>query len=84
MSFVTIPFFSAPGFHLLLFSNSSFSPLIATMPALDIDMVSRLGHDLHPASTGLMSEGEVCPWTLFLTMALTLLKGKPRERQTHR
>lgn len=45
------------------------------MPALDIDMVSRLGHDLHPAQTGGLAEGEVCPWTLFLTMALTLLKG---------
>jgi hypothetical protein len=50
------------------------------MPALDIDMVSRLGHDLHPTSAGLMAEGEVCPWTLFLTMALTLLKGKNRTR----
>jgi hypothetical protein len=47
------------------------------MPALDIEMVSRLGHDLHPLSNGLggLAEGEVCPWTLFLTMALTLLKG---------
>ena len=45
--------------------------------ALDLDLVSRLGHDLHPhpGSSGL-AEGEVCPWTLFLTMALTLLKGK--------
>lgn len=45
------------------------------MPALDLEMINRLGHDLHPTSTGLMAEEEVCPWTLFLTMALTLLKG---------
>ena len=30
--------------------------------------------ELHP-TTDLMSETEVCPWTLFLTMSLTLLKG---------
>ena len=47
------------------------------MPALDLDMIGRLGRDLHTTShTGLMAEDEVCPWTLFLTMALTLLKGK--------
>ena len=46
------------------------------MPALDLDMIGRLGRDLHTTShTGLMAEDEVCPWTLFLTMALTLLKG---------
>jgi len=44
-------------------------------PALDLDLVSRLGHDLHPHPGGNgLGEGEVCPWTLFLTMALTLLK----------
>jgi len=45
------------------------------MPALDINMIETLGRELHPAHSGLMSEGEVCPWTLFLTMSLTLLKG---------
>jgi hypothetical protein len=45
------------------------------MPALDLELINHLGRELHPASTGLMSEDEVCPWTLFLTMALTLLKG---------
>ena len=45
------------------------------MPALDLELISHLGRELHPTSTGLMSEDEVCPWTLFLTMALTLLKG---------
>merc|ERR1711881_374280 len=33
-----------------------------------------LSRELHPTSD-LMSETEVCPWTLFLTMSLTLLKG---------
>jgi len=45
------------------------------MPALDISMIETLGRELHPPHTGLMSEAEVCPWTLFLTMSLTLLKG---------
>ena len=45
------------------------------MPALDINLINQLGHDLHTASPGYMGEDEVCPWTLFLTMALTLLKG---------
>ena len=45
------------------------------MPALDLAMIDQLGRDLHPPHTGLMTEDEVCPWTLFLTMALTLLKG---------
>ena len=50
-------------------------------PALDLDLVSRLGHDLHPHPGGnALAEGEVCPWTLFLTMALTLLKGKALDR----
>jgi len=44
------------------------------MPALDINMIESLSRELHP-STDLMSETEVCPWTLFLTMSLTLLKG---------
>jgi len=44
------------------------------MPALDLHMIDTLGRALHPASD-LMSETEVCPWTLFLTMSLTLLKG---------
>jgi len=45
------------------------------MPALDINLVQQLGRDLHSVSPGYMGEDEVCPWTLFLTMALTLLKG---------
>jgi len=45
------------------------------MPALDINLVQQLGRDLHTVSPGYMGEDEVCPWTLFLTMALTLLKG---------
>jgi len=44
------------------------------MPALDINMIESLSRELHP-TTNLMSETEVCPWTLFLTMSLTLLKG---------
>merc|ERR1712217_493017 len=44
------------------------------MPALDIHMIESLSRELHP-TTDLMSETEVCPWTLFLTMSLTLLKG---------
>jgi hypothetical protein len=44
------------------------------MPALDIHMIESLSRELHPTSD-LMSETEVCPWTLFLTMSLTLLKG---------
>jgi len=44
------------------------------MPALDIAMIDSLSKSLHPTSD-LMSETEVCPWTLFLTMSLTLLKG---------
>lgn len=44
------------------------------MPALDINMIQSLSRELHP-TTDLMSETEVCPWTLFLTMSLTLLKG---------
>ena len=46
------------------------------MPALDINLVQQLGRDLHSVSPGYMGEDEVCPWTLFLTMALTLLKGE--------
>merc|ERR1712168_793267 len=37
-------------------------------------MIESLSRELHP-TTDLMSETEVCPWTLFLTMSLTLLKG---------
>jgi len=44
------------------------------MPALDINMIDTLSKSLHPTSN-VMSETEVCPWTLFLTMSLTLLKG---------
>ena len=67
-------------FHFLLF----ISIIVIMPPALDLDLVSRLGHDLHPhpGSNGL-GEGEVCPWTLFLTMALTLLKGKRGGLRTH-
>jgi len=45
------------------------------MPALDFSLIEQLGRDLHTTSPGIISEDEVCPWTLFLTMALTLLKG---------
>lgn len=38
-------------------------------------MIDTLSRELHPVNTGLMQETEVCPWTLFLTMSLTLLKG---------
>jgi len=52
----------------------------AMAPTLDLEMVNSLGRHLHPGSghaNGLLvsEEEEVCPWTLFLTMALTLLKG---------
>jgi hypothetical protein len=47
------------------------------MPALDFALIEQLGRDLHTTSPGVMSEDQVCPWTLFLTMALTLLKGNP-------
>lgn len=53
----------------------------AKMPALDLELINQLGRDLHPSPNGLMAEDEVCPWTLFLTMALTLLKGKSIGRQ---
>jgi hypothetical protein len=45
------------------------------MPAMDLALIESLGRDLHSHSPGYMGEDEVCPWTLFLTMALTLLKG---------
>jgi hypothetical protein len=45
------------------------------MPAMDLALIDKLGRDLHSHSPGYMREDEVCPWTLFLTMALTLLKG---------
>jgi len=44
------------------------------MPALDLSMINSLSRELHP-TTDMLSETEVCPWTLFLTMSLTLLKG---------
>merc|ERR1712025_453776 len=37
--------------------------------------IESLSRQIHPANTNLMAETEVCPWTLFLTMGLTLLKG---------
>jgi hypothetical protein len=45
------------------------------MPHLDFSLIEQLGRDLHTTSPGVMSEDQICPWTLFLTMALTLLKG---------
>lgn len=45
------------------------------MPAMDLALIQSLGRDLHHHSPGYIGEDEVCPWTLFLTMALTLLKG---------
>jgi len=45
------------------------------MPAMDLALIQSLGRDLHSHSPGYIGEDEVCPWTLFLTMALTLLKG---------
>ena len=59
----------------------SFFPrkIISTMPPLDLEMINQLGRDLHPVPNGLMGEEEVCPWTLFLTMALTLLKGEGKR-----
>ena len=46
------------------------------MPALDINLINQLGRDIHSAGPGYMGENEACPWTLFLTTALTILKGK--------
>ena len=46
------------------------------MPALDFSLIDQLGRDLHASTPGVLSEDQICPWTLFLTMALTLLKGK--------
>ena len=46
------------------------------MPAMDLALIQSLGRELHSHSPGFIGEDEVCPWTLFLTMALTLLKGK--------
>jgi len=45
------------------------------MPAMDLALIQSLGRDLHSHNSGIIGEDEVCPWTLFLTMALTLLKG---------
>lgn len=42
---------------------------------MDLALIESLGRDLHSHSPGYIGEDEVCPWTLFLTMALTLLKG---------
>jgi len=47
-------------------------------PSLDLDLVQQLGRDIHSHGNSInsvMSEEEVCPWTLFLTLTLTLLKG---------
>lgn len=46
-------------------------------PGLDLDLAQKLGHELHShgGPNSVMGEGEVCPWTLFLTLTLTLLKG---------
>merc|ERR1719431_1319241 len=38
------------------------------------EMINMLSREIHPHS-GLLSETEVCPWTLLLTMSLSLLKG---------
>ena len=46
------------------------------MPAMDLALIQSLGRDLHSHSPGYMGEDEVFPWTLFLTMALNLLKGQ--------
>ena len=58
-------------------------------PSLDLDLVQQLGRDIHSHGNSLnsvMSEEEVCPWTLFLTLTLTLLKGSlpyiPKVSQT--
>ena len=46
---------------------------------MDLNIVERLGRELHTThTTGVMGEEEVCPWTLFLAMSLTLLKGIQR------
>lgn len=45
------------------------------MPALDFQMIEQIGREIHPAHSSALSEDQTCPWTLFLTMALTLLKG---------
>ena len=58
-------------------------------PSLDLDLVQQLGRDIHSHGNSInsvMSEEEVCPWTLFLTLTLTLLKGSlpyiPKVSQT--
>merc|ERR1711913_197503 len=56
-------------------SHQDQIPYKSIMPALDINMIESLSRELHPPHTDLMAETEVCPWTLFLTMSLTLLKG---------
>ena len=56
-------------------SISKYLQELDKMPALDINLINQLGRDLHSGSPGYMGQDEVCPWTLFLTMALTLLKG---------
>merc|ERR1712025_816273 len=56
-------------------NSHSRQPPENRMPALDINMIESLSRELHPPHTNLMAETEVCPWTLFLTMGLTLLKG---------
>ena len=66
-----MPFFLLPIKKISL-RNSFFFRI---MPAMDLALIDKLGRDLHSHSPGYMGEDEVCPWTLFLTMALTLLKG---------
>ena len=53
------------------------------MPAMDLALIQSLGRDLHSHNSGIIGEDEVCPWTLFLTMALTLLKGLSKIQITH-
>ena len=60
------------------FSTSTDSRNFIKMPGLDLALIDQLGRDLHTSTPGLMSEDQICPWTLFLTMALTLLKGELR------
>ena len=56
---------------------------VAAMPAMDLALIQSLGRDLHHHSPGYIGEDEVCPWTLFLTMALTLLKGQSASQVHH-
>ena len=62
----------------LKLTRSGFFHFRSTMPAMDLALIESLGRDIHSHSPGYMGEDEVCPWTLFLTMALTLLKGEKK------